>query len=68
VTSEPLPSRLASIALGTGDIDMIYHFALPELVESVNETESPDSSEMMRIMLEGKRLRDISDLPLDLAV
>jgi hypothetical protein len=47
---------------------MIYHFALPELVESVNETESPDSSEMMRIMLEGKRLRDISDLPLDLAV
>ena len=68
LTSEPLPSRLASIALGTGDIDTIYHFALPELIESVNEIESPDSSEMMRIMLEGKRLRDISDLPLDLAV
>ena len=68
VTSEPLPSRLASIALGTGDIDTIYHFALPELVESVAEIDSPDSSEMMRIMLEGKRLRDISDLPLDLAV
>lgn len=68
VTSEPLPSRLASIALGTGDIDTIYHFALPELIESVNEIESPDSSEMLRIMLEGKRLRDISDLPLDLAV
>ncbi len=68
VTSEPLPSRLASIALGTGDIDTIYHFALPELIESVHEIESPDSAEMMRIMLEGKRLRDISDLPLDLAV
>lgn len=68
VTSEPLPSRLASIALGTGDIDTIYHFALPELVESVAEIDSPDSSEMMKIMLEGKRLRDISDLPLDLAV
>jgi hypothetical protein len=68
VTSEPLPSRLASIALGTGDIDMIYHFALPELIESVHEIDSPDSLEMMRIMLEGKRLRDISDLPLDLAV
>ena len=64
VTSEPLPSRLASIALGTGDIDMIYHFALPELIESVHEIDSPDSLEMMRIMLEGKRLRDISDLPL----
>ena len=68
VTAEPLPSRLASIALGTGDIDMIYHFALPELIESVKEIDSPDSVEMMRIMLEGKRLRDISDLPLDLAV
>jgi hypothetical protein len=68
VTSEPLPSRLTSIALGTGDIDMIYHFALPELIESVHEIDSPDSSEMMRIMLEGKRLRDISDLPLDLAI
>lgn len=68
VTSEPLPGRLASIALGTGDIDMIYHFALPELIESVHEIDSPDSLEMMRIMLEGKRLRDISDLPLDLAV
>jgi hypothetical protein len=68
VTSEPLPSRLASIALGTGDIDMIYHFALPELIESVTELASPDSIEMMRIMLEGKRLRDISDLPLDLAI
>jgi hypothetical protein len=68
LTAEPLPSRLASIALGTGDIDTIYHFALPELIESVSEINSPDSSEMMRIMLEGKRLRDISDLPLDLAV
>ena len=68
VTSEPLPSRLASIALGTGDLDMVYHFALPELVESVNEIDSPDSAEMLNIMIEGKRLRDISDLPLDLAV
>ncbi|EMU6176122.1 restriction endonuclease, partial [Escherichia coli] len=27
VTAEPTPSRLASIALGTGDIDCVYHFA-----------------------------------------
>ena len=38
-----------------------------ELIESVGEIDAPDSSEMLRIMLEGKRLRDISDLPLDLA-
>src|ERR1035438_2137764 len=28
VTGEPLPSRLSAIALGTGDIDCVYHFAL----------------------------------------
>lgn len=68
VTAEPLPSRLASLALGTGDLDFVYHFALPELIESVNEAKAEDAAEMLRIMLEGKRLRDISDLPLDLAV
>lgn len=36
VTGEPLPSRLASLALGTGEIDCVYHFALYELVQSVN--------------------------------
>ena len=28
VTAEPMPNRLASLALGTGDIDCVYHFAL----------------------------------------
>jgi hypothetical protein len=68
VTGEPLPSRIASIALGTGDIDCVYHFALPELIATVDELDIPDSREMVRIMVEGKRLKDISDLPLDLAV
>lgn len=68
VTGEPLPARIASLALGTGDIDCVYHFALNELVESVNETEAEDSIEMLNILISGKRLKDISDLPLDLAV
>lgn len=68
VTSEPLPSRLSSLALGTGDIDCVYHFALPELQEAVASEGNEDSQESLRIMVEGKRLRDISDLPLDLAV
>lgn len=69
VIAEPSPSRLASIALGTGDIDCVYHFALPELVDSVNELQNPEEpSQMLRIMIEGKRLKDIGDLPLDLAV
>jgi len=68
VTGEPLPSRLASLALGTGDIDCVYHFALPELMNTVDKLGIEDSSRLVRIMVDGKRLKDISDLPLDLAV
>lgn len=68
VTGEPLPARIASLALGTGDIDCVYHFALNELIESVRETEAEDAIEMLNILISGKRLKDISDLPLDLAV
>jgi hypothetical protein len=68
VTGEPLPSRLASVALGSGDIDCVYHFALPELRETVKELGLADSEESLNIMVNGKRLKDISDLPLDLAV
>ncbi len=68
LTSEPLPSRLSSLALGTGDIDCVYHFALPELQQAVEAEGNEDSQESLKIMVEGKRLRDIADLPLDLAV
>lgn len=68
VTAEPLPSRLASVALGSGDIDCVYHFALPELRQAVTELGLDDSEESLNIMINGKRLKDISDLPLDLAV
>lgn len=68
VTGEPLPSRLASLALGTGDIDCFYHFALYELIDAVREAGAEDSAEMLDILIDGKRLKDISDLPLDLAV
>lgn len=68
VTGEPLPGRLASLALGTGDIDCMYHFALYELINSVKATGAEDSIEMLDVLINGKRLKDISDLPLDLAV
>lgn len=67
ITAEPTPSRLASIALGTGDIDCVYHFALYELQETLRELKLNDASDLLAIMVEGKRLKDISDLPLDLA-
>ena len=67
VTAEPTPSRLASIALGTGDIDCVYHFALYELQATLKELGMDDSAELLAIMVDGRRLKDISDLPRDLA-
>lgn len=68
VTGEPTPSRLSSLALGTGDMDCIYHFALPELKNAVNELGQSEAIALLNIMVEGKRLRDIADLPLDLSI
>ncbi|MGO4948097.1 NgoMIV family type II restriction endonuclease [Blautia sp. Sow4_E7] len=68
VTAEPMPNRLTSLALGTGDIDCVYHFALYELIRAVKEVGSEDAIEILDTLVQGKRLKDISDLPLDLAV
>lgn len=68
VTGEPTPSRLSSLALGTGDIDCVYHFALAELRDAVDSIHQSEASALLRIMIDGKRLKDIADLPLDLAV
>ena len=67
VTAEPTPGRLSSLAFGTGDIDCVYHVALDELIEAVGSSHYDDSKETLSTMIEGKRLRDIADLPLDLA-
>lgn len=68
VTAEPAPNRIASIALGTGDVDCVYHFALPELQEAIKKLGYEDAEEMLNTMINGKRLRDIADLPLDLVI
>ena len=68
VTGEPMPARIASLALGTGDIDCVYHFALYELVEATKEIGAEVALEMLNVLIEGKRLKDISDLPIDLAI
>ena len=69
-TGEPLPSRLASLALGTGDLDCVYHFALYELLDAVKAFGTQgreDIIETLENLVDGKRLKDISDLPLDLS-
>ena len=70
VTGEPLPSRIASLAMGTGDVDCVYHFALYELLEAVREYARhgrEDIIETLNNLVDGKRLKDISDLPPDLS-
>lgn len=66
ITGEPTPGRVASLALGTGDIDCVYHFALYELRRALVDQGRDETLELLDTMIEGKRLRDISDLPLDM--
>jgi len=63
-----LPTRIASLALGTGDMDCVYHFALTELQAAIEQVGNIDQQDMLATLVEGRRLRDIADLPLDLAV
>lgn len=70
VTAEPMPTRIASLAQGLSDLDCVYHFALPELQQAVERAglEDPDQGETLAALVSGRRLRDIADLPLDLAI
>lgn len=71
VTAEPLPMRIASLAMGSSDLDCVYHIALPELIEAVEcyaAKGHSEQKEMLDVLVQGRRLRDISDLPIDLAV
>lgn len=67
VTFEPLPNRLASVAMGADGVDCAYHVALPELVQAIAEVGNETYIEQLQDLIDGRRLRDISDLPLDLA-
>lgn len=45
------------------DSDRLY-----ELIEAVKEFGAEDALEMLNVLIEAKRLKDISDLPMDLAI
>lgn len=46
----------------------MYHFALRELIIAAEIINNEPVSEIMKTLVKGKRLRDISDLPFDLAI
>jgi hypothetical protein len=56
VTAEPLPSRLASIARGTGEVDAVYHIAFGALDASVARNANADQQEAWREVVGQRRL------------
>ncbi|WP_053226668.1 NgoMIV family type II restriction endonuclease [Solirubrobacter soli] len=77
VTAEPLPSRLRSIAIGTGEVDCVYHIGLDFLADALADSLAAatttqrkkalsDQIGQFELMRDGDRLRDVSDLPFDL--
>ena len=55
VTAEPLPSRLAAIARGTGELDCVYHIALQQLRTACQDNTS--ASDTLEELIEQDRLR-----------
>ena len=48
VTAEPLPSRLASIARGTGEVDAVYHIAYDAMADSVEAQANTEQADAWR--------------------
>jgi hypothetical protein len=63
VTAEPLPSRLASIAMGTGEVDAVYHVALDELVLATEASNARQQVETLALLIAQRRLLAFSTLP-----
>lgn len=71
VTAEPLPTRLLSIARGTGEVDAVYHLLYDEIDLAVSvlcgeRRFYPEQEAAWHEMVEQKRLRPYSSLAGDL--
>ena len=62
LTAEPLPTRLASIARGTGEVDATYHIAFDALAEAVARIGSADQREAWSECVEQGRLKSYAEL------
>jgi hypothetical protein len=67
VTAEPLPSRLASITRGTGEVDAVYHIAFDALKEAVDKYANASQKEAWEECVEQKRLLSYESLAKTLA-
>lgn len=69
VTAEPLPTRLVSIARGTGEIDAVYHLLFDELQQVLPECGAgSDQLEAWHDMVEQQRVKPYHELASDLVL
>lgn len=68
VTAEPLPSRLAAICRGTGEVDAVYHVCLSELNAAVTSVGNTEQKAVLDEIIGQARLFDLQDLPDHLVV
>ncbi len=62
VTVEPLPSRIAAIARGTGEVDAVYHAAFEELKEATRIAGTEEQQRVLDELVRQDRLKDLVEL------
>ena len=62
VTAEPMPTRLAAIARGTGEVDAVYHVALDELVAATATSGTDEQKSVLDELSHQKRLGDFETI------
>lgn len=68
VTAEPLPSRLISIARGTGEVDAVYHLLFDELDNAVTNVGGTEQRAQWAEMVDQSRIRPYQLLASDLVI
>ena len=70
VTMEPMPTRIASLARGTGDVDAVYHAAYSALREAIVDEHlgGEQQREVLDELIQQRRLLDIAMLPATLTL
>ncbi len=62
VTAEPLPTRIAAIARGTGEVDAVYHIAFEELAAAVAASSNAGQQDAWDEVVGQGRLLDYNTL------
>jgi hypothetical protein len=62
VTPEPMPTRLAAIARGTGEVDAVYHLLFDELVAATKAVGTRDQKDVLDELIKQDRVRSFAEL------